>query len=118
MSSTGLNFKNNINQENYENFIDYTILHGYVGLGTEISPQDRENIISEFELRKNWLSSNNAVKFQGTPVKDNNFRPKINLTTKEEINYHQKVNEPTSSLFRQGRIGGQVHRYCLKDWTW
>jgi hypothetical protein len=51
----GLSVKNNINQENYESFIDYTILNGFIGLSSEIPIQDREAIMTELEARRNFL---------------------------------------------------------------
>lgn len=104
LANPNVGLKNNINQENYENFIDYTILHGFIGLSSEIPISDREAIMTELESRRNFLQSTNRIKFQSAaPIKDSNFRPKILLNTKEEITYH------LSLLRKKADVSGQRH---------
>jgi hypothetical protein len=101
--------KNNINQENYESFIDYTILNGFIGLSSEISIQDREAIMTELEARRNFLQSTNGMKFQTAPIKDSNFKPKILLNTREEINYHLSLLRKKAEVSgrRNSEVSGQ-----------
>lgn len=106
-----MSLKNHINQENYESFIDYTILNGFIGLSSEISIQDREAIMTELEARRNFLQSTNGMKFQTAPIKDSNFKPKILLNTREEINYHLSLLRKKAEVSgqRNSEVSGQIN---------
>ena len=78
----------------YENFVDYTILHGIIGVSNEVSDGDKEQIIYEFERRKEILSSSKQTNFIFYNKKTNsatshqNPKTKILLNTKKEIDLH------------------------------
>jgi hypothetical protein len=86
--------KNLTRNNSYENFIDYTILHGIIGVSNDVSELDKEKIIYEFERRKEMLGSENQqqFKFYGKKPSDagpyNNPKTKILINTQEDVDLH------------------------------
>jgi hypothetical protein len=86
--------KNLTRNNSYENFIDYTILHGIIGVSNDISELDKEKIIYEFERRKEMLGSEDQRQFKFYGKKPshagpyNNPKTKILINTQEDVDVH------------------------------
>lgn len=86
--------KNLTRNNSYENFIDYTILHGIIGVSNDVSELDKEKIIYEFERRKEMLGSEGQRQFKFYGKKPshagpyNNPKTKILINTQEDVDLH------------------------------